>query len=266
MKELRKKEFANGVVYCLQLEDGRLIETTDTFLPYYTKFCINGNNALQDSNLGSRSERWMVGVSTMSGCPVGCRFCATGQMKGWRNLTADEIISQVQFVLFEYGAPISDLALRAKKAQEFKINYTRMGEPFLNIENVKSAIKRITTLIPNIHHYVSTVGIKGSDFSWISDNITLQISLHSLDEDRRHELIPINNLMSIEELGQIRTNSNLKTTVNLTLVDYQDFDIEKLKKYFDPAYFFIKLSPINKNIVSELNNMGDGIITSKNLI
>ena len=40
MKELRKKSFKNGVVYCLQLKDGFLVETTDTFLPYYTKDAI----------------------------------------------------------------------------------------------------------------------------------------------------------------------------------------------------------------------------------
>jgi len=261
MKELRKREFTNGAVYCLELPDGKLIETTDTFLPYYTKNCINGNNALQDSNIGSREERWMVGVSTMSGCPVGCKFCATGQMKGWRNLSANEIVEQVAFIVGEknFGACPQD-------SKEFKINYTRMGEPFLNIHNVKQAIKQMTYTIPNAHHYVSTVGIKGSDFSWIEGNITLQISLHSLDEDRRHDLIPINNLMSIEELGQIRTKSNLKTTVNLTLVDEADFDIEKLKKYFDPEFFFIKLSPINKNVISEQNHLGAGIIEAKNLI
>ena len=72
--------------------------------------------------------------------------------------------------------------------------------------------------------------------------------------------------MTIEELGQIRTNSNLKTTVNLTLVDTEDFDIEKLYKYFDPKHFFIKLSPINVNAVSESNNMGEGIIEGINLV
>ena len=261
MKELRSKHFANGSVYCLELEDGMLIETTDTFLPYYTKFCVNGTNALQDSNLGSRDERWAVGVSTMSGCPVGCKFCATGQMKGWRNLTVNEIVKQVAFIVGD-----KNFGLCPQDSKEFKINYTRMGEPFLNIHNLKQAIKMIKHSIPNAHHYVSTVGIKGSDFSWIEGNITLQISLHSLDEDRRHELIPINNLMSIEELGQIRTKSNLKTTINLTLVDEKDFDIEKLKKYFDPKYFFCKISPINKNVISESNKMGDGIIKGINLV
>jgi 23S rRNA (adenine2503-C2)-methyltransferase len=72
--------------------------------------------------------------------------------------------------------------------------------------------------------------------------------------------------MTLKDLGQIRTKSNLKTTVNLTLVDDNDFNIDKLKEYFDPKYFFIKLSPINKNEISELNNLGDGIIQGINLI
>ena len=119
---------------------------------------------------------------------------------------------------------------------------------------------------PNVHIYVSTVGIKGTDFSWIEGNITLQISLHSFDEKQRDWLIPITNKMTLEELGQIRTKSNLKTTINMTLVNESDFDIEKLQKYFDKDYFFIKLSPINKNATSEMNNMGDGIIEGINLV
>lgn len=141
-----------------------------------------------------------------------------------------------------------------------------MGEPFLNIEAVKEAIEYIDKSIPNVHHYVSTIGIKGSDFSWIKDNITLQISLHSLNEERRNILIPYNKKMSIEELGQIRTKSNLKTTVNLTLVNEKDFDINLLKKYFDPKYFFIKLSPINPNEISNKNGFERGVIKSTNLI
>ncbi len=42
-----------------------------------------------------------------------------------------------------------------------------MGEPFLNIEEVKRAIQMIENRWPGTHHYVSTVGLKGSDFSWI---------------------------------------------------------------------------------------------------
>lgn len=258
LTKVAEKRFANGVVYALRTEDGYLIETTDTWLPYYTKDAIGRKqNFLDNNDLGSRADRWMIGVSTMSGCCVCCQFCATGNMKKFRNLTADEIVEQVEFVL----AQNEQSPLQSK---EFKINYTRMGEPFLNIKNVREAINRLDKYNP--HHYVSTIGVSGSDFSWIKDNITLQISLHSLDDERRNNLIPFKKKMTIKELGQIRTKSNLKTTVNMTLVDTADFDIEKLKQYFDPQYFFIKLSPINENCVSKKNHMGKGVIEGVNIV
>lgn len=261
--EKNSKSFANGKVYVLHTEDGYPIETTDTFLPYYTKDCINEHiNELKNYHLGSRKDRWMIGVSVMSGCPVRCKFCATGQLKRYRNLTAEEIVEQVKFILeknFEFNPA---------ECKEFKINYTRMGEYGLNAEEVKRAVKLVDEMLPNVrvHHYISTIGIKGCDFSWIKDNVTLQVSLHSLDEERRNELIPFKNKMTIEELGKIRTESELKTTVNMTLVDTADFDINKLTKWFDPKYFFIKVSPINPNPISEGNDLGNGIIKAENLV
>ncbi len=258
--EVKSKSFANGIVYALRTVDGYMIETTDTFLPEYTKDAIGENqNNLQSSDIGSRKERWMIGVSTMSGCPVRCKFCATGTMNKWRNLTAKEIVDQVQFVLSKRQEKFCD-------AYEHKINYTRMGEPFLNIDNVREAIERIDNIYPGTHHYISTIGIDGSDFSWIKGNITLQVSVHSLRDEKRNWLIPYKKKMTLAQLGQIRTESNLKTTVNMTLVDADDFDIDALKKLFDKEHFFIKLSPINPNAVSEKNDMGLGIIESVNLV
>ena len=264
LKKVAEKEFANGRVYALQTEDGYPLEVTTTFLPYYTKDAIGRKqNKLDNYKLGDYSERFMIGVSCQSGCCVHCKFCCTGQLKKFRNLTAEEIVEQVEFAVNEVKKRDGfDFA----NAKEHKINFTRMGSPFLNIDNVRKAIDVIDKKYPNTHNYISTIGIKGSDFSWIKGNTTLQISLHSLNEKRRDELIPFKNKMTIEELGQIRTNSNLKTTVNLTLVDTEDFDIEKLYKYFDPKHFFIKLSPINVNAVSEANNMGNGIIEGINLV
>jgi 23S rRNA (adenine2503-C2)-methyltransferase len=259
LKLLKTRKFANGEVHALELPGGFKIETTDTFLPEYTRYAINGSNALRETGLGNRSERWMIGVSVMSGCLVRCRFCATGNMPKWRNLTADEIFEQVKFV--GDRNPI-----RPYSCKEFKINYTRMGDPFLNQIAVQEAIQRISYIHPETHHYVSTIGIKDADYSWIKDNITLQISLHAMSDERRDWLIPYKNKATIAELGKIRTQSNLKTTLNLTLVEDSDFDIDVLKEYFDPEYFFIKLSPINKNAVSDANGLSDGVITTTNLI
>lgn len=261
MEVKNSKKFSNGIVYAFELEDGKLIEVTDTYLPFYTKDAVGRKqNMLDNQSTGDRSERYMIGVSTMSGCPVRCKFCATGQMKGYRNLTTEEMVDQVKYVVN------SNPRFDPTHSKEFKINWTRMGEPFLNIENVKEAIKIISKKYPNTHHYVSTIGIKDADYSWIKGNITLQISLHSLDDDKRDWLIPFKRKVSVEELGKIRTESNLKTTLNLTLVDEDDFNIDLLKKYFDNDEFFIKLSPINVNEVSDGNEMGSGIIEGNNLI
>jgi molybdenum cofactor biosynthesis enzyme MoaA len=261
LKEYRSKHFANGSVYAFKVFDKYPIETTDTFLPFYTKDAIGRKqNSLKSTDLGTRKDRWMIGVSVMSGCPVGCKFCATGQMNSCMALTSNEIVEQIKTIINMHKD------INPSECKEFKINYTRMGEPFLNIEHVKKAISEINSLYPNTHHYISTIGIKDSDFDWIKDNITLQISLHSLDEKRRNELIPYENKMSIEELGKIRTRSNLKTTLNMTLVDWNDFDIKKLKQWFDPKHFFIKLSPINENEYSIANDLGKGVIEQINLL
>lgn len=260
MIEICHRKFSNGFVYALNTKDGYPIEVTDTFLPFYTKDAIGKHqNSLTSYDLGNRHERWMIGVSCMSGCPVRCKFCATGKIKKIKLLSAEEIVSQVDFILEK------NPTWNPRDAKEFKINFTRMGEPFLNIEAIKKAIAILTDRFPNIHCYLSTVGIKDADYSWIKDNVTLQISLHSLDEERRDALIPYGKKVSIHELGEIRTDSNLKTTLNMTLVDEADFDIEQLKRNFDPSAFFVKLSPINKNAVSEENHLGDGIVDGINI-
>jgi 23S rRNA (adenine2503-C2)-methyltransferase len=261
---IKSRHFANGAVYALSTTSGHLIETTDTFLPYYTKFCINGTNRIlqrEDGEvlMGSRAERWMIGVSVASGCPVGCKFCATAQLPRYRPLKAHEIVDQVVFVVTRNNQ-------WPKDCQEFKINYTRMGDFGMNPVEVREAVRQLTDMYPNAHHYLSTIGIKGMDFSWIKGNITLQISLHSLDEARRDALIPNGNKMSIVELGQIRTQSNLKTTINLTMVDKADWSITELRKHFDPEHFFVKISPINRNCTSEANGLSGGVIQAANMV
>lgn len=121
MKEICNRSFKNGIVYALETSDGYPIETTDTFLPFYTKDAIGRKqNSLESADFGSRSERWMIGVSTMSGCPVKCKFCATGKLKRWRKLKAEEIVAQVEFVLSKN----KELNFSAK---EYKINRAKMA-------------------------------------------------------------------------------------------------------------------------------------------
>lgn len=270
MKEIKSKSFTNGIVYLLKTDDGYPLEITDTFLPFYTKDAIGRQqNILTSYNVGDRTERWLIGVSCMSGCPIRCKFCATAKLKKWRNLTAHEIVEQVIFIVEKNGFKRSEGSHGSYyhiPSKEFKINYTRMGDFSLNLDNVKQAIEILDRLFcGKIHHYISTIGIKGVDYSWIKGNVTLQLSLHSLREDTRNYLIPYKNKLTIKELGQVRTESNLKTTINMTLVDEKDFDINILKECFDPQFFFIKISPLNENCISDKNGL-KGIIEGKNLM
>lgn len=258
--ECDSKSFENGKVYLLRTEDDYPIEVTDTFLPFYTKDAASRRtNKMMDGDFGDRSERWMVGVSVMSGCPVRCKFCATGKLKKWRNLTSEEMVSQVEFILNK------NKNIDPTKSKEFKINWTRMGEPFLNIENVKEAMNKISSKYTNVHHYVSTIGIKNSDFSFVKVQTTLQFSLHSFIPEYRDWLIPFTRKMEISELGKVETKSNLKTTLNLTLARPEDFDINELVKHFPKDRFFVKLSPINTNDTANGNNLTDGVIPQQNI-
>ena len=111
LKELRHKEFKNGVVYALETEDGFPLEVTDTFLPNYTKDAINQNeNVLHDYVLGDRTNRWMIGVSCMSGGHVEAnvlhhRVGAVPKLivavKGGRRGGLGIVIDQIHIVHFE---------------------------------------------------------------------------------------------------------------------------------------------------------------------
>ena len=152
LKELRHKEFKNGIVYALETEDGFPLEVTDTFLPNYTKDAINQNeNVLHDYVLGDRTNRWMIGVSCMSGCNVGCKFCATGQLKKFRKLSAEEIVKQVEFILSKNSS------YKFGESFENKINYTRMGEPFFNLDEVRKYNPDIDEWIASHSWCVTTI-------------------------------------------------------------------------------------------------------------
>ena len=269
MKVVNKKTFGNGMVFALRTESGKIVETTDTFLPYYTKNAVGRRaNCLIDKDFGSRKERWMIGVSTMSGCPIGCKFCAAGG-KFHSNLTAEEIIDQVDFIL--------DLNKKSKpsEAKEFRILMTRMGEPALNFKEVTRAAELLKGKLPFAEILISTVGLRnGSLDAWLElskkyKEIHLQFSIHSTSEDYRDWLIPARNKVAFDEIRLFANkwmdvkNNQRKISLNFTVVEGSEFDIEKIKRYFPKEHFFIKLSPVNENHYTRINNI-TGAIKQKN--
>ena len=93
-----------------------------------------------------RDGRLSVCVSSQSGCPLTCTFCATGRMAFGRNLTASEILDQV-------------LHFRRREAVNHLV-FMGMGEPFMNVDGVLEAARRLPDLgITHRRTTISTVGL-----------------------------------------------------------------------------------------------------------
>ena len=159
----------------LELTDGRRIESV--LIPPRTAFKDSGADAEEEQ------KRLTLCVSTQVGCPLDCRFCATGQMGYARNLTSGEIVDQV---------------LAAKKASGRRITnlvYMGMGEPLLNYDNVMKSIEIATDGlgIAARRITVSTAGWVPGILRMADENrkVKLAISLHSLDQSSREELMPV---------------------------------------------------------------------------
>lgn len=167
----------------LELEDGVLIEM-----------------ALMLYRRTKARDRATVCVSSQSGCAMDCQFCATGLCRDFRNLTAGEIVGQVQAA--------DKLARELGYEGVTNIVYMGMGEPLANLEQVHRSLlllndpegldigaRRIT---------VSTCGLVPQIYKMMDWNlqVSLAVSLHCADQKRREALMPIAARYPLPELIQ----------------------------------------------------------------
>ena len=120
-------------------------------------------------------------LSSQSGCPLTCSFCATGAMRFGRNLTASEILDQA-------------LHFRRDEAVNQAV-FMGMGEPMMNLDAVLAACERLPGLgIATSHTTISTVGWLPGIVRLASEGprVRLALSLHAPDDALRSELMPVN--------------------------------------------------------------------------
>jgi 23S rRNA (adenine2503-C2)-methyltransferase len=128
-----------------------------------------------------RDGRRSICVSSQSGCPLTCTFCATGTMKFGRNLTASEILDQV--LHFRRIEPVDHLV------------FMGMGEPMMNIDAVLEAARRLPDVgITHRRTTVSTVGwLPGVErFAQTDMPLRLALSLHAPDDELRSRIMEVN--------------------------------------------------------------------------
>jgi 23S rRNA (adenine2503-C2)-methyltransferase len=136
-----------------------------------------------------RDGRRSLCLSSQSGCPLTCTFCATGQMRFGRNLTAAEIVDQA-------------LHFRRLGRVDHAV-FMGMGEPMMNLDAVLGACERLPDLgISHRHTAISTVGwIPGIQrLAATPMPIRLALSLHAADEALRSELMPVNDRYPLEDV------------------------------------------------------------------
>jgi 23S rRNA (adenine2503-C2)-methyltransferase len=130
-----------------------------------------------------RDGRTSLCLSSQSGCPLTCTFCATGQMRFRRNLTSSEIVDQA--LHFRRSGPITNAV------------FMGMGEPMLNLDAVLDAARRLPDLgVTYRRTTVSTVGWMPGLTRFVDEvkePIRLALSLHAADDALRSELMPVND-------------------------------------------------------------------------
>src|SRR5271154_4603797 len=138
---------------------------------------------------GGGAGRRSICLSSQSGCPLTCSFCATGAMRFARNLTTSEIVDQALY--FRRIEPLDHCV------------FMGMGEPMLNLDNVLAACERLPEIgITHRRTAISTVGwIPGIErLAEQPMPLRLALSLHAADEALRSELMPVNERYPLKDV------------------------------------------------------------------
>jgi 23S rRNA (adenine2503-C2)-methyltransferase len=188
-----------------------------------------------------RDERRSLCLSSQSGCPLTCTFCATGQMKFGRNLTASEILDQA-------------LHFRRMEAVDHAV-FMGMGEPMMNLDAVLAACARLPDVgITNRRTAISTVGwVPGIDaLAEQPRPIRLALSLHAADEALRSQIMPVNDrypladvLAACRRFYERKRRMVFVEYVMLAGVNDRYEQAVALARVLDPRMFKVNLIPYN---------------------
>jgi len=187
-----------------------------------------------------REGRRSLCLSSQSGCPLTCTFCATGQMRFGRNLTASEILDQA--LHFRRIEPVDHAV------------FMGMGEPMLNLDTVLDAARALPDVgITWRRTTISTVGwLPGLRrfVDGVEEPIRLALSLHAPTDELRSELMPVNERYPLAEVlaechryFELRRRKVFIEYVMLRGVNDRVEQARALADLLDPKVFKVNLIP-----------------------
>lgn len=195
----RRQTSADGTIkFLLRFADGQTAETV--LIPSLNR---------------AGETRWTQCLSTQVGCPMGCVFCATGQMGLSRNMTCGEILGQVLIGRAWLGDTKPELPILRN------LVFMGMGEPLLNLNALMPALKTLghdkgMNFSPR-RITVSTCGIeKGLRELGESGLAYLAVSLHAATQEKRSQIMPAAASWPLEDMLKSLENYPLKTRERIT--------------------------------------------------
>lgn len=223
---LKKQESKDGTIkYLFDVLDGNAIETV----------------------LMSYHHGHSICVSSQIGCKMGCKFCASTGINFIRNLSSGEIVEQILAVEQDTRVRISNIV------------FMGIGEPLDNYDNVINAIHIINhpkgLNIGARHISVSTSGLVPKIYKLAEENIqcTLSVSLHATTNEKRSQMMPVNNTYDIEELMKAckdyiaKTNRRISFEYALAKDNNDNLeDAKRLVNLLKGMLCHVNLIPINK--------------------
>lgn len=190
-RSIREQLETNAIITALRTDSSLSAEDGTIKLSYL----LSDDNRIE-SVLIPEPPRLTACLSTQVGCRLGCTFCQTGKMGLKRNLTTDEIVSQLYQLRDSTETRISNVV------------FMGMGEPMDNFDNVRDALSIISDdrgiCIGSRKITVSTVGLPGGieKLTRLPGQYGLAVSLHSAVEKTRKMLVPASGALPLYMLKQ----------------------------------------------------------------
>ena len=218
-----------------------------------------------------RDKKWVLIVSTMYGCPVGCLMCDAGEYYHGK-VSKEGMLEEIDYMV---RARFPDGKVPIEK---FKIQFARMGEPSLN-KDVLEVMKDLPKIYdaPGLMPCISTIAPNGSE-EFLDEMINvknefypdgkfqLQFSIHSTSEDERRKWMT-SNIWTLDEIAKFGERwykgGDRKITLNFAVASDSIIDVDVIAKYFEPSKYWIKLTPINPTNKAK-NNQLKSAITEEN--
>jgi 23S rRNA (adenine2503-C2)-methyltransferase len=224
----------------------------------------NAPEQVRHTELLPLEKKWVITISTQYGCSMGCSFCDVPKVGPGANATFDDLMKQVLEGLYihpEVGG-----------SERLNIHFARMGEPTWNRNVLDAACALKNSLEPEfkVHPVVSTM-MPGDNYyladfleKWMhiknhmyQGNAGLQLSINSTDEVER-EIMFGGSALRLDEIGAIMYELprpvGRKITLNFAVADYT-IDPRVLLRYFHPAHYIIKLTPMHKTATAITNGI-----------